>query len=306
MMSGTRWRNRLVLLTLCALLLGASPALGAHGQNHPRKPYLIQEFEVPATNGYHVDVFGIEASHGDPARVGVSVWNETSATTYLGPGRVEAGRIRASLGRFGKVDVSFKRSGKRWMRSPCGRDPFPFITGIYTGTVEFEGEEGFTQAIVPDLEAEPLYRDPYDCSAVDEGYGEGPGVNLQVLSRYATTVVVQNVPGHKVRYDSFAENRIGQVEIGRMVEVFGPSPGFRWTPNLKRATVTPPPPFSGTATYRALGGRVTHWEGNLKVDFPGFPDYPLTPGPSLTKFTHGDCHVFVPPSDAPHPPIGCY
>jgi hypothetical protein len=294
-----------VFLALCAMLLGASPAAGAGRQGHPKTPYLIPEFEVPATNGYHVDVFAIEARRRDPAQVGISVWNETSLTSYLGPGLVEEGRIRASLGRFGKVDVTFKRSGKRWMRSPCSRHSYLVATGAYRGLVEFEGEEGFTQAIVSELEAEPLYRDPWTCSGVEVGYGEGPGVNLQVLSRYGTTVVVQNNPGGAVRYDAYAENRIGRIEIGRQVEVLGPSDGFHWSSNLKRASVTPPPPFSGTATYRALGGRVTHWEGNLKVDFPGFAGYPLTPGPSLTKFTHGDCHVFPPPGNAPQPPVGC-
>lgn len=90
-----------------------------------------------------------------------------------------------------------------------------------------------------------------------------------------------------------------------MVEVMGPATGFRWSKNLKRATVTPASPFSGTATYRALGGRTTHWEGNLRVDFPGFPGYPLNLGPSLTEFIHGACHVYSPPSSDPHPPLGC-
>lgn len=90
-----------------------------------------------------------------------------------------------------------------------------------------------------------------------------------------------------------------------MVEVFGPPDGFHWSEDLKHATVSPPPPFSGTATYRALGSRVTHWEGNLHVDFPGFADYPLNLGPSLTEITHGDCHLYFPPADEPHPPFGC-
>ncbi|HEX5592698.1 MAG TPA: hypothetical protein VFX35_05065 [Solirubrobacterales bacterium] len=289
------------------MLFAAGTATGApRRHDHPSRPYLTPEFEVPATNGYRVDVFGIPASRRDPARVGIFAWNETSATSYLGPGKVEDGRIRASLGRFGKVDVHFQRGGKRWVRSLCGRDPLLFATGTYAGTVEFEGEGGFTQALAPELEAEPLYHAPGECVAVGEGYGGMPGVHLQVLSRYGTTVVVQNTPGGAVRYNAFAENRIGRIEISRTVEVIGPSTGFQWSPNLKRATVIPPAPFSGTATYQALGGRVTHWEGNLKVDFPGFPDYPLTRGPSLTKFTHGDCHIYLPPSADPHPPVGCY
>jgi hypothetical protein len=291
-----------LLLAVSALILQPLPASASDGHRSKRdRPYLIPEFEVPATNGYRVEVFWIAGHHGKPDRVGVLAWNSISSTSYVGPGQVSQDRVRASLGKYGAVNVSFERQGVRRVRSLCGRGVDSFVAGVYKGTVEFEGDEGFTQAIDPELEAEPLFHDPWECSGVEVGYGAGPGVYLRVYSRYGETVVVQNAPGRPVRYEALAEGRSGQIEIGRMVEVIGPSSGFHWSQSLKRATVSPPPPFSGTATYRDLGGRVTHREGDLHVDFPGFRDYPLNPGPSLTEFTHGDCHVYLPPSNDPHP-----
>lgn len=111
------WRRK-IPVWLAAIALGAlsfSPTVAAAPEHSAKRqqPYLPEAFEVPATNGYHVEVHGIPGTRGEHAKVDVFAWNETSATSYIGPGQVEDGRIRASLGRFGRVDVSFKRSGKR-------------------------------------------------------------------------------------------------------------------------------------------------------------------------------------------------
>lgn len=301
---GAFWAG-LVLLATGAFTSQAIPANASVRHHRKELPRSVPEFEVPATNGYRVEVFWIAGRKGASDKVGVFAWNATSSASYVGPGRVSDRRVRASLGRFGKVDVRFERQGVRRIRSLCDQGTNSYVDGVWKGTVEFEGEEGFTQAIDPELEVEPLFHDPWECSSGETGRGTGPGVYLNVYSRYGETVVVQNVPGGPVRYEAFAENRIGRMEVGRMVEVFGPADGFHWSKDLKRATISPPAPFLGTAAYRALGGRVTHWEGNLHVDFPGFADYPLNPGPSFTEMTHGDCHVYFPPSDELHPPLGC-
>ena len=42
------------------------------------------------------------------------------------------------------------------------------------------------------------------------------------------------------------------------------------------ATVTPPSPFSGTATFHASAGASAEWEGPLAVDLPGIGPIQLT------------------------------
>lgn len=309
-----RWlgRGRLglsfgVVLLLSTLVVSPSANATAAGRHshRPDRPYLLPEFEIPATNGYRAIVFWLTGRHGGPDKVGVFAWDATASTSYIGPGHVGAGRVRASLGPYGTIDVAFERHGVRRVASLCEQGAHQFVDGVYEGVVEFEGDEGFTTSIDPELEAEPLFHDPWECSGGASTFGGGPGVYLRVYSRYGETVVVQNVPGGSVRYQAFTAGRRGRIEIGRAAEVIGPASGFHWSPDLKRATVSPPPPFRGTATYRALGDKVTHWEGNLHVDFAGYADYPLNPGPSLTEFAHGDCHLYFPPETSPHPPFEC-
>lgn len=110
---------RLAALLVCAAVLWPSPA-GASTQHHRERarPLLVPAFEVPGTNGYHLEVFGITGRRGEPDQVGVVAWSPTSSTSYVAPGRVSRGRFRASFGRFGRVDVSFRREGVRgWWRS---------------------------------------------------------------------------------------------------------------------------------------------------------------------------------------------
>ncbi|HWO84398.1 MAG TPA: hypothetical protein VNM38_11515, partial [Solirubrobacterales bacterium] len=52
---------------------------------------------------------------------------------------------------------------------------------------------------------------------------------------------------------------------------------------LTTAKLTPPSPFHGTARYRAYPDGATSWSGDLSVNFPGAPRFPLT-GPSWETF----------------------
>jgi hypothetical protein len=63
--------------------------------------------------------------------------------------------------------------------------------------------------------------------------------------------------------------RVGALHIGRSVFVEGPSASFEPSADLSSATVKPPKPFSGTASFvRNLDGS-TEWSGTLSVALPG-------------------------------------
>lgn len=61
---------------------------------------------------------------------------------------------------------------------------------------------------------------------------------------------------------------------------------FDFSPTLTKASFTPGAPFAGSATYSGFHPpRGTHpahgtWRGNVKVDFPGRADVPLS-GPGF-------------------------
>jgi hypothetical protein len=78
----------------------------------------------------------------------------------------------------------------------------------------------------------------------------------------------------------------GSLGIVRYASVTGPRQAFAFDDALSLAGVTPPPPFSGTATFQHGGAGAKSWAGSLAVSFLGAPDVPLTGpgfGSSLTR-----------------------
>jgi hypothetical protein len=226
-------------------------------------PYPVRAFQLAASNGYSLAIFGIPASMGSGARVVVQAWNSFSVSSYVGPGRVTDKGMWARLGRFGTVAVRFVRSGARKFASPCGRETRELVTGSYVGRFEFHGEEGFSEASEPNLEAEPLYRDPWECSSSERTFGgEVPGVVLQVLSRYGEFQAIENRPGDPVRFMASSGTKYGRVQVSRFVEVFGRAGGFEWDRDLTHAQLAlpapfPVPPHTGTSADVPPGGKGT-------------------------------------------------
>lgn len=73
----------------------------------------------------------------------------------------------------------------------------------------------------------------------------------------------------------FAREKRGKIWIERDIETVVGAGAFRYDPRLRVATVSPPAPFDGSATFRREAPRRNRWTGNLTVDMPGRADTPL-------------------------------
>jgi hypothetical protein len=273
--------------SLAVLAVGVPGSAGKAGR---RRPQLVKAFQVAGSNGFVIDVFAVELPRQRYGRLVLYVYNGDSTSTYSTPMRRSRYGIRGDLGPYGRVSVRFHPRGARWVKSSCS-PPWRAVTGYFAGKFEFHGEGGYTDFPARRVRVAPLDRGPDECVTTGGGFGRGPGVQLDVLSRYAETSIVENRPSAAVRVGVRAETQAGNIDIGKFLEVLAPSSAFSWSSDLSRATVHPPEPFSGEATYRDLGGQATRWQGNLKVDFPGWRPLPLTLGPSYTSFHHGYCRV---------------
>jgi len=175
------------------------------------------------------------------------------------------------------------------VRPSCGK-PITLEGREFVGTIEFHGEEGFTEA---EAQRTPLRFDllaEIGCGVATEGeeFGAGvPGARLRVASKGGPKLQLnQNHPGARVRYEARVTERRPGLTIDRVVGGYLAGGAFGFDPTLTNASFTPGAPFSGGATYRGSrpprGTHVAHgaWRGNLTVDFPGHADVPLT-GPGL-------------------------
>lgn len=273
-------RSSLGLIAVVAIAvaaLGATSLLstaGAVGTLVPPTEPPPLGFELPGSGGYTVEVYGEAGQEGTGDQVLVRVAARGRSVTYRFPGVVEEGVIQAELGAYGAISVVFRpqSGGSGVAEEGCSRG-LSSAAGYYEGTVSFhargltsveasraDGDNGLALSVLCTEESGPQPRPGTHL----EVSGGPTGPRMDVTGQGGLAAQVQA---------SISESR-GGVPIERSVNIVATSGAFRHR-GLRSATVSPPAPFSGSATFRREGHK-TSWRGNLRVDFPGRPNVALT------------------------------
>jgi hypothetical protein len=282
----------------------------------PRSLHLTMSAAGTRGYGITVDTLGHH-------RVTLTVDKNGQLASYTTRGRVSRRAVQADFGRFGKVALRFhgkrrpfpapphKRSKRPVKRTACrGRRPQREV-GRFRGTIEFEGQHGYTRLAVGRLHGEvhrsyrqvchriPVrkheHRRPRE--AVASSAPTDPfGFNLTLLSARSrvggaltrfTAISLEPPRGIPVpRKDLFSiitaslQERVGRVRIYRSA-IEQAAPG---RVRISRRGVDPAtarlalgPPFSGRAHYKAADeGSPASWSGDLAVRLLGSGLLPLT------------------------------
>lgn len=275
-------------LGLVVLLVALVSATGASGAlSKARFAGFGTTFKLQGTNGYGVWVSAYSRRRDGRGWISIGVGGKHAAAVYRAPARVvgEAARdstataIEADLGKLGRVDLVLNRSGReesfRWS---CGGPRETYEPATYEGTFEFEGEGGFTRAAASSVPFAPgSFFLRGDCNGGGYGESRGAGIlgaRLKGLSfahdRILTFQVNKNSRHSRVVYSASLREQQEGVRIYRTIEgTAGPS-AFRYDPDLRAATLSPPVPFAGMATARRDPGSLQLiWNGNLTLAFPG-------------------------------------
>jgi hypothetical protein len=253
-----------------------------------RKGFAI--FRLAGSNGY--SIIGIAASERADGRgdVALLVGGKRSSVTYAAPALITPTRLEADLGPLGRISLVISPTGaKRTVRSRCGGEPTTYETHVYRGSFEFNGEAGYTEASAVTLhEWGGLHAGL--CPGVSRGEigGEGlPGARLRLRrgsghDRFDLQVN-KNRPSARTRLEVELREKRGRIEIARSTTLWADAGAFRYDPLLRTATLAPPAPFSGQATFHRNAIAASRWTGSLTVDLPGRSDVPLAP--ARTKAT---------------------
>ena len=212
-------------------------------------------FKLKASNGYSIlAVAGSERADGRGQFV-MFVGNRTGSALYVAPATVTATRIEADLGRLGQVALNVTPSGrKKSVRSGCQEEPesFSFEPQVYSGSFEFHGEEGYTEATTTSPREYTRFFVDLICSGPGSGETGGPnlpGAGLRLHSRQGSfRLNLQANKNHTGAHTRFAvethEKRRGIV-ISRGTTAVAGAGAFGYDPLLRTATLAPPAPFSG-------------------------------------------------------------
>ncbi len=282
-------RRALALVGVLACgLLAAVPALAAGGGREVEREL---SFSLPV-EGFSVGVF-VSNNDGDVA-ANLFVRRGSRFAYYSTPARVTAERVTARFGSLGRLDFHF--APKPLGTVSC--DGAEEGEAVFEGSFDFSGENGYVQIQADHAEGsfqvypepkgcapqrraalrraprQPLARRvvPYHPSYSDAGATLGARAGSPAGGSVRELFVAD--PGRPGRhtillYAALAEGREGMT-VARGVQMQVRGGAFRW--NLERGTATlhPPAPFSGAATFTRHGHRGHGaWRGSLAMPILG-------------------------------------
>lgn len=264
---------------------------------------LLRERARPKASGFDFEpTFKLKTASGYTVRV-AALGNTVAVllgnghgdvSAYLARGVATSRRLRASYGSFGSLDMRFHPSPaatpKPARRHGChGRRRHPELRGTWVGTLRFESEGhrisvrahralgGIRrQAEVCFFPHRHRHRaaaassDPFSSFSLHEAVAAGWHQGLESAQIFGLETGAGTV------YLAFAQRALGAVGILH-VAVATAKPGTLTVNSaLTHAEISPPAPFHGTGTYSAAPDGTTTWTGDLTVNFPDMPHFPLT------------------------------
>jgi hypothetical protein len=226
-------------------------------------------FTLEASNGYELTFTGF--ANDDHAGAQIVVKKGHGEADYeVRASTITTRRVQASFGPFGSIDVGFEPRGERG-GGPCRR----YRKGTFSGRIDFDGDGGFTSAHVTETKGRmvrpahglcipglgPIYsnRDEPDLGDVVflESCVRGGGYGYAVIEGLDP----------RTAHLAVLNERIGRVDVMRAELAFAKPGSFRYSHDGRRATVTPPEPFSGAAELRH-----SRLRGDLSVPLPGLAE----------------------------------
>ena len=257
-----------------------APSPSAEATNAPIAP---PGFRLGAANGYTLSVLGLRNPSTHRGTILLAMRSHHGEALYSAPASIGPTSIEADLGALGSIDVDFVSSGQtREERSTCGGKPVPVDAGRYEGTIEFNGEDGYSQVHGSSARGEARMALSLGCVGDSPSEGTGghaPGARLTVRHRGFPRFefsVIKNSPTRPARFSASIEERRGDLRISRGVKLTAAPDSFQFDVRSATANVDPPAPFAGEASYRRSAHKGPRWRGHLRVDFPGRADVRLT------------------------------
>lgn len=263
------------------------------------------EFSLRASNGYRITVSG-EPGRGSKNEIELSVERGGEGATYYAPGTLTPTSMKASFGNLGEVSLHFRPSSKvRRVKIPkrCLKKRPPLVTarlGTFVGTIRFRGEGGYTKlsahravgglgdplAITP---KKLTCQKPVTKAQAERELGEvalsasarGEGIVFQAsglpVQFLGSKIAGMPMPGQdRYLFLVIAAEKAEGMSILRSAGSVGPAADFVFDNALTAATLTPPAPFTGTASFQRAADGSTTWTGNLSAPLPGLGAVNLT------------------------------
>ena len=259
-------------------------------------------FKLPASKGYEVTVGGYDSTAFISAVKHDHAHHSYGVSTYIARGKVSPTAIHASFGPLGEAAMRFQPSGKithsKRHRHCVGPNRYTIHFGVFVGSVRFRGEDGYTSAKASRVKGKEITPRLLLCldtffeqirqeSRTRSRETRAKLTRLEAGLRAGLTATDFSATerGGKAAFFAESEQSLGALAVFRAVLVHASPATFAFDSALSSAGVTPPPPFSGSASFQRGSKGAKSWTGSLAASFPGDPDVPLVDPRFRTQLT---------------------
>lgn len=281
------------LSSLAAVLVGAAllvaiPTAPAPAASPEGGPIVRVKLEPRASDGFEAR---LETSEKGVVRL--ELQRGGSYVVYEVPGEVSEAGLKVRFGKLGLIDVAFTPIKTLSTTAPaggCTGAPRTLREGVFSGTIAFTGERGYVRLEGPEASGTMSVISQWDCpgSEVALPYGNNSllsslrpskagrkreSASLHLFSSrqpvaFAAGVAHRYSGGRSIFVGYKGELREG-MEIVRSTSVFGAANRFDFDHKEGTATLRPPQPLSGHATFKRRPGARPLWRSTIKVPLPG-------------------------------------
>lgn len=238
---------------------------------------------------------------GNENRVALTVHRGLAMASYSAPDRMIRHRIYANFDGFGELSLRFKSSGKSRKQVPlsgCKGPPIRTYFGAFVGRLNFTGEENYVRLRARRVRGAWSSDARWNCKKrrnreSTKGKRLRPSVSAFVASSRAKKMFFAALSRSESLFTSFLvgiNERRGQTRVERIGLSLGEARDYVREKGNASIAVTPPPPFSGTATFQQGVPKSVGWGGSLSVSLPGAKHIALT-GPGITARLPGHSDV---------------
>jgi hypothetical protein len=256
-------------------------------------PSRSTELKLKGSHGYSISVTGGGGVVSLTARRG------GSSASYSTRGIASSMRLKARFGRFGRVSMRFHSDGDpRRVRVASGncRGKGEIVDrGHWIGRIEFEGEQEYTTVRASRAKGNVTRSFKETCGRTKGENDHSSGINVTFLGAISKTNAIF-VTAFKVTssahptiagsiFDASLTEQLGRrLNVVRTINASAKVDAFSSTGKegqIESATITPPAPFKGSATFQRTAGSEGSWSGSLAGDFLGRGEVALA-GPEFS------------------------
>jgi hypothetical protein len=294
-------------LALGALTLALLPAAATAAKPSASTvaPYRAASFSLPGSNGFRIEVSGTETTHRLPNVFVAASKGHRYKVQYLAHGiSTPSGTLSAKFPGLGRIDVRFEE-WKVVHRAPpdnCTGPPNIVRRGFFRGTIRFRGEEGFTSVHRHSAPGRIIESFKQVCNGGELKGGNGPEVKWTRLDASrgtgpiavnftASRIEIANASSALTGYYMSAVTHHDGLTVMAFASAQGDPSGFVTTGTgviPSDATVEPPTPFTGSATFHLDSPHSSSWTGTLGVELPGIGEVALAGSTFSSALCVGD------------------